>query len=344
MGGLITRQMLMTERPTLESHGMEIARVITLGTPHQGTHIATPGLGILFVRIMNLFYNQPWITDVFAQMAPAHDFITTLNADPMSYSSGIEWYTFSAISYSGWADIMLLVHLDANDVPVASGRAHLSFATQTIIPDCEHNQLIDDIQQRTYADISTWLAGGIDSDNDGLLDVEERRVYSTDINDSDSDNDGISDGDEVHIYGTNPNYWNTDGDVISDGNEVAWGYDPLNANSPIPASSLISSVSVITSSRTVKVYVNHYPAMDYVKFYVKYKTKFGSWTSYSYMGSDYTPTTNGDYYDTWTHPTVYTRMMVMVKAYDSYGHWLGSDYHTSGINPGGGGGGDPPPI
>ena len=59
---------------------------------------------------------------------------------------------------------------------------------------------------------------------------------------------------------------------------------------------------------------------------------------------DHTPTTNGDYYDTWTHPTVYTRMMVMVKDYDSYGHWLGSDYHTSGINPGGGGGGDPPPI
>ena len=60
--------------------------------------------------------------------------------------------------------------------------------------------------------------------------------------------------------------------------------------------------------------------MDYVKFYVKYKTKFGSWTSYSYMGSDSTPTTSGDYYDTWTHPTYYTRMMVMVKAYDSDGH------------------------
>ncbi len=83
--------------------------------------------------------------------------------------------------------------------------------------------------------------------------------------------------------------------------------------------------------------------MDYVKFYVKYKTKFGSWTSYSYMGSDTTPYTNGDYYRTWTHPTYYTRMMVMAKAYDSDGHWLGSDYHTSGINPGGGGG-DPPPI
>jgi hypothetical protein len=172
-------------------------------------------------------------------------------------------------------------------------------------------------------------------------------VYGTDPDSSDSDGDGLTDWAEVNTYGTDPNDWNTDNDVISDGNEVSWGYDPLNADSPIPASSLISSVSVIASTRTVKVYVNHYPAMDYVKFYVKYKTKFGSWTSYSYMGSDYSPNTNGDYYRSWTHPTVYTRMMVMVKAYDSDGNWLGSDYHTSGINPGGGGGGgggDPPPI
>jgi len=158
MGGLITRQMLMTERETLESSGIEIARVITLGTPHQGTNIAIPGLIPHYISILDLFYNpEPWICDVFYQLAPDHDFITTLNDDPMSYSSGIEWYTFSAISNSGWAIAMLALHLDANDVLIASGRAHLSFATPAIIEDCEHNQLIDDTQQRTYANISTYL-------------------------------------------------------------------------------------------------------------------------------------------------------------------------------------------
>ena len=104
--------------------------------------------------------------------------------------------------------------------------------------------------------VANELGPEIDSDGDSLSDIEERLVYGTDPDNSDGD--GLTDWAEINTYGTDPNYWNTDNDAISDGNEVSWGYDPLNANSPIPASSLISSVSVIASSRTVKVYVNHY--------------------------------------------------------------------------------------
>ena len=77
---------------------------------------------------------------------------------------------------------------------------------------------------------------------------------------------------------------------------------------------------------------------------MRYKTKFGSWTGYYYKGTDYSPTTGGDYYKSWIHPTGYDRMEVMVKAYDSGGHWLGSDYDFKAISGGGGGGPPPPPI
>lgn len=51
----------------------------------------------------------------------------------------------------------------------------------------------------------TQAAGNIDTDGDGLIDI-----------------------DEVNIYGTNPDLFDTDGDGVSDGNEVIFGSDPLN--------------------------------------------------------------------------------------------------------------------
>ncbi|MDF1539886.1 MAG: hypothetical protein P1Q69_13390, partial [Candidatus Thorarchaeota archaeon] len=52
-----------------------------------------------------------------------------------------------------------------------------------------------------------------------------------------------------------------------------------------PASSLISSVSYNSFTRYTQVYVNHFTNMDYVKFYVKYLTKYSS-TGYYYKGTD----------------------------------------------------------
>lgn len=149
----------------------------------------------------------------------------------------------------------------------------------------------------------------------------------------DSDGDGLTDDAEIYQHQTDPTDWDTDGDAISDGNEVSWEYDPLSSSSPIPASSLVSSVSYTSSTRYVRVYVNHFTNMDYVKFYVKYKTKY-SWTSYYYMGTDYTPS-SGKYYDSWTHPTGYIQMTILVKAYDSEGHYIGADYYTRYISDGG---------
>ncbi|MFH1366484.1 MAG: hypothetical protein ABIH38_00650 [Patescibacteria group bacterium] len=99
-------------------------------------------------------------------------------------------------------------------------------------------------------DDSEIVSLAIDSDNDGLTDMEEI-IYGTDKNNPDtdgdghldgaevengynpngvgkldSDNDGLSDADEER-YGTDKNNPDTDGDGHQDGTEVLNGYNPL---------------------------------------------------------------------------------------------------------------------
>ena len=67
----------------------------------------------------------------------------------------------------------------------------------------------------------------VDSDDDGLSDLEETKTYSTDPFAADTDLDGLSDGDEVLVYGSDPVRADTDGDGLSDGDEVLiYGTDP----------------------------------------------------------------------------------------------------------------------
>lgn len=69
----------------------------------------------------------------------------------------------------------------------------------------------------------------IDSDGDGLSDVQETEVYGTDPELADSDGDGLSDFDEVNTHNTDPLNADSDGDGISDGVEVQNGTDPNDA-------------------------------------------------------------------------------------------------------------------
>jgi hypothetical protein len=71
----------------------------------------------------------------------------------------------------------------------------------------------------------------IDSDGDGLTDIEESRVYKTDPQLADTDTDGLSDGDEINKYWTLPLVADTDGDGFLDGVEVRLHTDPLEATS-----------------------------------------------------------------------------------------------------------------
>jgi len=77
----------------------------------------------------------------------------------------------------------------------------------------------------------------VDSDSDGLTDVEEK-IAGSNINIIDTDNDGLSDYEEVKIYQTNPLSADTDGDTFPDGGEVKSGYNPNGAGKLVkPASS-----------------------------------------------------------------------------------------------------------
>ena len=71
----------------------------------------------------------------------------------------------------------------------------------------------------------------MDSDGDGLTDLEEARQYKTDSQLADTDTDGLNDGAEVNEYWTLPLVADTDGDTFLDGIEVRLGTDPTESDS-----------------------------------------------------------------------------------------------------------------
>jgi hypothetical protein len=68
----------------------------------------------------------------------------------------------------------------------------------------------------------------VDTDGDGLRDVDEVEKYGTSPYSRDTDNDGLSDYDEIFTRGTDPLKADTDGDGIDDYKELfLYGTDPL---------------------------------------------------------------------------------------------------------------------
>ena len=88
-------------------------------------------------------------------------------------------------------------------------------------------------------DLKNSVATGKDTDNDGIADEQELKVYyynpktkqtlRLDPKNPDTDGDGLKDGEEIFKYHTNPLNPDTDGDGYSDGQEVKGGYNPLGA-------------------------------------------------------------------------------------------------------------------
>lgn len=81
-------------------------------------------------------------------------------------------------------------------------------------------------------DNGTCTGGGeaVDSDGDGLFDVEELAL-GTNPNLPDTDGDGVMDGHEVDVFGTNPLLADSDGDGVGDLQEIVGGTNPLAADS-----------------------------------------------------------------------------------------------------------------
>ena len=134
--------------------------------------------------------------------------------------------------------------------------ATAGFATQTAIAlsdeDGDGLSLMLESTLMTFPELK-------DTDEDGLDDGEEIRIWNTDPLNRDTDNDTLSDGDEVNIYGTSPTSEDTDGDGIPDPQDLfpnqastptvtpfptLEGGD-ICANSPIPSRISVGMTAIV---------------------------------------------------------------------------------------------------
>ena len=105
---------------------------------------------------------------------------------------------------------------DITPVSINAATDHPNIDFQLAL-DADDDDMADDWEIDHFDDLSH--DGNADLDNDDLADRNEFQ-NSTDPNDADSDDDGIFDGDEVKIYFTDPSKLDTDGDGIQDGTEI----------------------------------------------------------------------------------------------------------------------------
>lgn len=103
-------------------------------------------------------------------------------------------------------------------------------ATESIISVTQQAAEDDDgdgLSNAYEAEIGTF-SDLTDTDEDGLDDGAEIRIWNTEPLNRDTDGDNLSDGDEVNIYGTNPTKSDTDEDGVPDDQDV----DPLRQATP----------------------------------------------------------------------------------------------------------------
>jgi len=83
----------------------------------------------------------------------------------------------------------------------------------------------------------------VDSDGDGIADVDEVNIYGTNPDSNDTDGDGLLDGDEINIYDTNVTNSDTDGDGLLDGAEIN-SYDTNATNSDSDNDGLLDGAEI----------------------------------------------------------------------------------------------------
>ena len=76
----------------------------------------------------------------------------------------------------------------------------------------------------------TVMEGGLDTDGDSLLDIDEACELGTDPARADSDGDGIDDDEEVLFLATSATHADTDGDGLSDGEEIGSVGSPVDTD------------------------------------------------------------------------------------------------------------------
>lgn len=99
--------------------------------------------------------------------------------------------------------------------------------------------IFDTLSDKRRSDISDGIESKLTekiTDLQNRIDTFEelRRERSTGTSSVDTDSDGIADLDEIKLYGTSPTQADTDNDGVTDGIEIMRGYDPNDEKSEAP--------------------------------------------------------------------------------------------------------------
>ncbi|QJE95032.1 thrombospondin type 3 repeat-containing protein [Luteolibacter luteus] len=90
----------------------------------------------------------------------------------------------------------------------------------------------------------------IDSDGDGLLNVDEINIHHTDPTKADTDGDGLTDKEEIQVVHSDPLVADTDGDGFIDGFEWKSGKSPTDPLSfPVAAISIHPAIELRVSTK-----------------------------------------------------------------------------------------------
>lgn len=146
---------------------------------------------------------------------------------------GAEWYVTT--EFVLMADLRLHLGLtdyldDIDDGGMPDAFASLSIGAGYYVIgqlDCDDDGMNDREEKRIGTDPCV-----LDTDADGLEDIDEVRRRGTDPLQADTDGDGLNDYEELIRYTTNPLREDSDGDALTDGDEVrTHTTDPLKADS-----------------------------------------------------------------------------------------------------------------
>jgi pimeloyl-ACP methyl ester carboxylesterase len=163
LGGLIVREMLRIYRDQLEYFDIFIDRVITLGTPHLGTKLASHPIK----EPLTIFIGDDWDTKTINLVIPKSHFLTVLNTDPENYMENIQWFFVAGVSSDPVCYLSKRVVFDGVscdgfvDWQSALGIGiDIDYLTRLII-ERDHTTLLEDSSNEIYHYISLWLHSGI---------------------------------------------------------------------------------------------------------------------------------------------------------------------------------------
>lgn len=164
-----------------------------------------------FTESYNLFYNNNQHTSDYS--------LNTLNWTGLPYISGTNQVLSGDPYISNWDNFENRFYLNQGCECINNGSISDPMHGYTT----DINQAVIDYNTR---DIGYHYPVNLDTDGEGLLDYEEYWTGSDPFA-SHSDNDGLTDYQEVKVYGTDPTDEDSDGDGMWDDWEVQYGLNPL---------------------------------------------------------------------------------------------------------------------